>query len=103
MPEATPDPRPALWIIAQAHATDRVSARTVMATLSWLHYQRGIRDEAVLERVARRVARAANPYAYLQPGGKAIEALVAECSTEREQAAHESEKEANRRFLGTTR
>jgi len=103
MPEPVPDYRPTLWIIAQAHANDRVSARTVMATLSWLYYQRGVRDQVVLERIARRVVRAANPYAYLHPGGKAIEAVIGECSVERAESEHASEKEANRRFLGTSR
>jgi hypothetical protein len=103
MPEPVPDYRPTLWIIAQAHANDRVSARTVMATLSWLYYQRGVRDQVVLERIARRVARAQNPYAYLQPGGRAIEAAIGECSVERAEADHEAEKKANLRFLGTSR
>lgn len=87
------DWRPKLWEIAQARATSKADSTALMKVLSWLWFTRGIHDLSIMNRVASAITGMANPYAYLQPGGVALESLIGARAVERA----EDEQEENRR------
>ena len=81
--KADPDPRAQLWAIAKANESTRVSRDQLMQLLSWLWFKRSVCDLRLMEKVARAAGSALNPYAMLQPGSKAIEAIIGRCGVER--------------------
>ena len=84
------DPRAALWGIARSRCTEKADAAALMRVLCWIWFKRGIQDLVVANGVAVRIASMKNPYAFLQPGGKAIEALIGAAAVER--ACEEKER-----------
>jgi hypothetical protein len=97
LPVTPYDPRTALWDAARAEATPRAPAPRLMEVACWLYYARRVRDVALVCAALKLISRAANPYPYLQPGGRVLEALIGRLAGERaatEKAAHQAEDEA---------
>jgi hypothetical protein len=69
-----------------------------MAVLSWLWFTKGVKDWGVLDRVTKHISQATNPYAMLQPGGKALEALVGSVAVGRAETEQEAHREADKRM-----
>lgn len=81
--EKQPDARAELWELCRRHADKRTSADQLMRVASWLWFEHGKHDVDLIGVALARIAAARNPYALLQPGGHALEALVGEIAVAR--------------------
>jgi hypothetical protein len=96
MPRVERDPRARLWEIARSRASSKAQASELMAVISWLWFKRGIHDLVIVNAVASKIGGMTNPYAFLQPGGRALESLIGARAVERaqdEQHQHQAEDE----------
>lgn len=96
MPKKPWDPRKALWEIAQSRSNSKATATALMAVLAWVWFTRGIHDLAIVNQVASKIGGMSNPYAYLQPGGKALEALIGTAAVDRAETERAENNEADR-------
>lgn len=78
-----PDPRAKLWEIAHANERAAMPASMLMQALSWLYYKNGVKDFRILEKAARAMVQARNPYALTRRGGKAYESFVSDSARDR--------------------
>lgn len=91
------DPRAKLWEIAKSRSSSKADATALMQVVCWLWFKRGIQDLAIANQVAAVIGGMKNPYAYLQPGGVALESLIGARAVERagdEKAEHDADDRA---------
>lgn len=77
------DAREELWKLSRGVATSEAQAGRLMRIACWLWYRQRVRDRAIIRRALERSTRAREPFAYLQPDGKAVGAIVGSVAVER--------------------